>query len=208
VRSGDWAHIENNSFILAGVLEWGPLAGLSRLRDEYRSLARGLRGFTIRHTYISEYPDPTAYLRADGSLFYCEQVLDRVADGPLADREVDAEELQWAYEHVVVPLNDTIRVSAADHGWILIDGVPTGTDGHGMCAGRPYDPDHFTPSYPVPDRLSERMRWFRGAEESMAIQADGSLRETTGTLHPNEFGHSFVRNRMVARIRAPDGFGQ
>jgi hypothetical protein len=52
------------------------------------------------------------------------------------------------------------------------------------------------------------MRWFRGAEESMAIQADGSLRETTGTLHPNEFGHSFVRNRMVARIRAPDGFGQ
>ena len=72
-------------------------------------------------------------------------------------------------------LNDMIRAKADEFGWVLIDGIERGFDGHGYCASRPY---------------------FVLAEESCLNQGDFE-----GMLHPNTLGHEVARDCIALALR-------
>jgi len=72
-------------------------------------------------------------------------------------------------------LNQKIRAKADEFGWILVDGIENGFDGHGYCASRPY---------------------FVLAEESCRNQGDFE-----GMLHPNKLGQQVTRDCIVRALR-------
>ncbi len=68
-------------------------------------------------------------------------------------------------------LNQKIRELASNFGWILVDGIEAGFDGHGYCANSSF---------------------FVSAEESCLNQGDFE-----GMLHPNAKGHELARDRIA-----------
>jgi len=72
-------------------------------------------------------------------------------------------------------LNGKIKEAANKFGWVFIDGLVAGFDGHGYCAGQPY---------------------FVSAEESCRDQGDFE-----GMLHPNASGHEVTRDCIAKVLR-------
>lgn len=72
-------------------------------------------------------------------------------------------------------LNKKIRAKADEFGWVFVDGIQQGFDGHGYCSSRPY---------------------FVSAEESCRNQGDFE-----GTLHPNKLGHEVTRDCIARALK-------
>lgn len=128
---------------------------LRELPDRYAALeARLSRRIPRERVLIVEYFDPT--VGRDGS--FCEmEALGRITPA----------ESEWAHEHVLQPLNATVRRAAGGHDWTLVEGVDELFEGHGICI----------------QPASER--WVRTLTESLHQQ---NL-DFAGTLHPNGLGH-------------------
>lgn len=119
----------------------------------------------VSRVFIAQYPDPTQ--DRDG------QLCDRVLGG------FDHEEIVFAHNEILVPLNRALHDAASTYGWLYVDGIMAGFARHGYCAG----PEH---------------RWFRTFPESLGRQ--GNL---LGTMHPNEKGHELYKERIYACIAQP-----
>jgi|GEM_PF-1831423 hypothetical protein len=72
-------------------------------------------------------------------------------------------------------LNQALRAKADEFGWIFVDGIDHGFDGHGYCAHHSY---------------------FVSAEESCLNQGDFE-----GMLHPNKRGHGVIRDCIARALR-------
>jgi hypothetical protein len=154
-------------------------------------------------TYIIEYPDFSYRLNSSGRPTRCDEILSQVT----WPYNIDNNELAWAEQNALLPLNDTIQTAATRHGWIYVGGIKSQfSQGHGACALDPYDPDHYTgfphPQQVAPVPATPGIRWIRQAEESADIQGFGK-KGTKGVLHPNEFGHRVIRDRVLASLHLP-----
>ena len=144
-------------------------------------------------TYLMEYIDP---LRDEKNSLCTNEPLHkrRLLNGVLGPLqgtlgrlwpiEITEQEFRFADEEFYVPLKQALAKTAAVPGWA----VPSPTDAHeqrkrGFCS---------SPS------------WYHTFEESKARQrtSPGTLIESTGTLHPNVFGHYYAALRILTRLRS------
>lgn len=188
----------------------GYLPGLSRLGAAYKKLndtildpASGPRN--ILQVYITQYPNPLTTVNEEGEFVYCSKVLDQVA--PISGFEVGPEEIIWADEHVIKPLNNQLIQSANEHKWIAVLGIEDDSLGHGLCNPSPYGQDTgYYPGNPFPapvGQTSDMARWFRRGKESAWIQGPAEPGKTRGIAHPNEFEHQAVKNRILENLVLP-----
>ncbi len=172
---------------------WIP--GLEGLPRAYDRLADAItRDLWVDTTLLTEYPDPTGRQRNGGDDI-CGEIVGDIFS-PFRFLEIDRNEQQEGRTRVIEPLNTAARDAAARHGWVFAGGVAGAFfDGHGYCAHEPdygggvfYRNPGMTTLLPVfGDRVTS---WFRTAAQSSQLQGPGRRPDTTGTLHPNEFGHA------------------
>jgi lysophospholipase L1-like esterase len=92
-----------------------------------------------------------------------------------ASKEIEFSESRWAYEQVVLRLNEILSNRAQANGVIYVDDVPELTRERGFCA---------TP------------RWFLTFQDSFQVQQDFQ-----GTLHPNAAGHQAISGLIADTLR-------
>ena len=147
------------------------LAGLPAL---YAELAARLEPLVAANrVYINLYPDE---LR-DGAGAFCDDIINYHGV-----RAIRANEAKWMFEDFMTPLNATIVVAAAAHGWNVIAGAPQLFRTHGYCAGAG--------------------GWVVTYDQSSATQGN-----TNGTMHPNPAGHA-VMGALAAKLLVRDLFGR
>jgi hypothetical protein len=122
--------------------------------------------------YLQEYPDFTSDDHDGASMI---DLLDDYYDN---DREsvngsINHDDLEWARERLLDPLNCKLRECAASCGWRFIGGISRSFVRHGYAAAA----DH---------------RWIVTATESRTIQGDQN-----GTMHPNAAGQLAVGLSVV-----------
>lgn len=210
VNSGDWSTLENEVgriylFNVQDELNWSNTDGLDALAGLYVDLAEKLENLTIsdhvKDIYLLEYPDPTSEIKDIqnvNNVDWCAPILQNI-QSPL---EIGQAEIRSAYYDILLPLNAMIREKARELEWNLIPGIQNSSIGNGICAGRPYHPNLYSPSHPVQLDYNRRMRWFRPALASSVIQNEG-VKKTSGTLHPNEFGHCAIKDKIIQSISQP-----
>jgi hypothetical protein len=212
VRSGNWNEVEK-SYVgrlpAVGYAYSNDPVGLDNLPQAYARLAERItalrpKGAPATPVYITEYPDPTKWVSRAGKRHYCHDILDNVA--PARIGAISEEEARFAYNQILVPLNNAVATAAERHGWTYVSGIAAAFgDGHGLCADRPYDPSTYRGN-PHPDEVTwptgRHVRWLRVARESEIIQGPPEDRKSSkGTLHPNEFGHRGMSERLREAIR-------
>jgi hypothetical protein len=212
VRSGNWNKVEE-SYVgrlpAVGYAYSNEPVGLDNLPQAYARLAERMQSLRPKGApgipvYITEYPDPTKWVSRAGKRHYCDDILDNVA--PARIGAISEEEARFAYNHILVPLNNAVAAAAARHGWTYVSGIAGAFgDGHGLCADRPYDPSTYKGN-PHPDEVAwptgRHVRWLRVARESEIVQGPPEDRKSSkGTLHPNEFGHRAISERLKEAIR-------
>lgn len=86
-------------------------------------------------------------------------------------------ELEWADKNVVQALNERVRQAANNdgYGWTVVGGIYQGFRQHGYCS---------------------TANWIVRLEQSIDWQGD-----INGSFHPNNAGHSFYGQRIVAVLR-------
>ncbi|MDX2020052.1 MAG: FG-GAP-like repeat-containing protein [Deltaproteobacteria bacterium] len=177
--------------------------GLSLLPDSYRQLDVTIRSMlNPRAILIAEYFDPTQTTNGNcQSMVFNDAVeitYDRTVDPILPytfvwpnvtaaatalkwitnqdDGRIDFNEIAWARDNVVKPLNDVIRNAASANGWTHVGGIASDfAKAHGYCAD-----DH----------------WIVRYNESFAAQG-----REEGTMHPNRVGHAAIANRFLESLR-------
>jgi hypothetical protein len=102
---------------------------------KYAMLASHIARCDIGEVFITEYFDLTR--GSDGE--FCADIQ---GAGPVASFE----EMKWAYEKVVVPLNEAVQAAASAHGWNYVGGIAESFRNHGYCADRPSDPRPTIPN--------------------------------------------------------------
>lgn len=206
IDNGNWTRFgTQGNFFQAFVdnqYDWRSSPGLQNLARELGILSAKIRTLNVFNTYLVEYPNPTSELDQQGNLVYCDDILGEVA----TQATIDSNEAAWADRNVVQRLNTYLQRAAAEHSWAYVGGPMADSDGHGYCADRPYpaplyggNPTPFTP----PSATGATARWFRRAGESSIIQGPSEPIDSTGTLHPNEFGHQAVKRRVLAQLHLP-----
>ena len=132
--------------------------------DELRAAVE--RDLKPRSVYITEYPVGVFNEIADGA-DPC-GILGSSILSPASGTGFDLDANDAAdYGEIGRQLNAMIRRKANEFGWILVDGIESGFDGHGYCASRSF---------------------FVSAEQSCLNQGDFE-----GMLHPNRLGHTVAR---------------
>ncbi len=136
---------------------------------------------------------------------------EKVGEDLVPALEVDSHELEIVGERVIGPLNAQLRALATANGWNFVDGHLPVFAGHGYCGSDPYQGGLYTGN-PYPDTVTTPddpgMRWFRRAAESAAIQGGAAIFTperlgTTGTFHPNEFGHQAYKDALLEAMGYP-----
>lgn len=203
VRTGDWHEIENRNKVLGSFTSWTDLIGLDNLTYGYQDLQNKLLAynFNIAHIYLTGPPDLTSRMR-EGELQWCPEILGNVATIMTRDLEIDQGELEWAYNHVLIPLDRKMKNSARTLGWIYIEQAPYFAN-HGLCADPPYHPRDYKGFNFNRTGMSFGKRFFRAAKESSKIQG-GGFQSTTGTAHPNELGHQMTKVLLRNSLRLPN----
>jgi hypothetical protein len=92
----------------------------------------------------------------------------------LTDGQISAQEVQWARDKVITPLNATVERAAAANGWVFVPGLAQALSTHGYCAD-----EHWVVRY----------------EESKSRQTNRD-----GTLHPNGAGHRVLADLLYERV--------
>ncbi|MBQ18757.1 MAG: hypothetical protein CMJ65_16735, partial [Planctomycetaceae bacterium] len=207
-----------------GAFESFEIPGLDHLEAGYMTLNDQIDDkLDVTNTYITEYPDFTTMLGADGSASTCDAILDDIAavfDFPLL--KANKSELEWLTgemewddsdeEHpdgLLNILNDEVRDSAAANGWTYISGVSSDYQTHGWssddnCATYL---DDYEQSWTMPTATldmsdygttDEGISWIHNQTESEELQGGGG--GSTGKLHPNRFGHASVAKRLFRNV--------
>ncbi len=191
-------------------------ADMVDLPARYAALAQALQSIPMApngKVYITEYPDAT---RNDQGGSCSEMLTDIVpwwAEGSLVDyinqngatqtpvtpfamRGTDVQ-FAWSFS---VWLNDRVHDAAANHGWVLVDGIAPQSgnlfSGHGYCASESWVRRAL-------DSVNRQGPWTPGGTSPNPI-ASGDLLNTmltTGTLHPTESGYAAIASRIYEKIR-------
>jgi hypothetical protein len=173
------------------------------LGSRFADLAVEIQGLDPTSVYLTAYPDPSRF-SAGGRLLTC----DSVGGDLVAALEIDSDELEMVRERILGPLNEALAAIAAEQGWVFVDDHVEDFSGHGYCGSNPYEVGAYEGN-PFPDSVgsspSPDTRWFRQAADSVAIQGGGGLFSpdrlgTTGTFHPNEFGHQAYKNALLREL--------
>jgi lysophospholipase L1-like esterase len=139
---------------------------LGRLAGRYDALAGHLDQHVVLpgRVFITQYFDPTRNRLGQP----CAAILGGIG----------REELRWAEEAILTPLNQEVTAAARRHGWHAVTGIPGDFATHGYCTDR-------------------QDRWVRTVAESLA--------NLTGPLHPNAAGHLAIAARIVPALGPPLG---
>ncbi len=86
------------------------------------------------------------------------------------------DEVQWAYEELLRPLNRRIGTAAERNGWQRIGGIAAEFERHGYCA--------------------KDERWVRTLPEALRMH------NPAGTLHPNQEGQQAIARRVAGPLAA------
>ncbi|HYD58548.1 MAG TPA: hypothetical protein VEB41_16705, partial [Burkholderiales bacterium] len=137
----------------------------------FRSTLRRFQGFdgapaevrpfyAIEHLLVTEYPDPVRKVENPSALadFCASRAIDWL---PLPNvLAISPEESRWAYENVVLKVNEHVRRGAESIGGVYVGGIASQFVGRGLCAEPPRG------AYAVADR------YFRSASESLDVQGN------------------------------------
>ncbi|MDQ3548551.1 MAG: HYR domain-containing protein, partial [Chloroflexota bacterium] len=93
---------------------------------------------TPDRVFITEYPDPTRDM--DGDWCQVNQLDDPLLALPVTG--ITAQEMEWASDNLVKPMNEAIQTHATHHGWNYVTGIAAeffgdpanGVPGRGWCA--------------------------------------------------------------------------
>jgi hypothetical protein len=176
-------------------------AGIGELAGKYAALDEAIRSrLAVDEILLVAYPS------AVGS---GDQLCEVAAEDLVAGLEADRDEIVQAIERVIDPLDRAMASAASRLGWVYVDGHLGEFASHGYCGADPYPPQDY-PGNPFPEPVvvpaDPLVRWFRRADESALIQGApaGSFRPTdlatSGTLHPNEYGHHSIRTAILAAL--------
>jgi len=195
------ASLTTNLAKLAGL--YGDLAGRIRplvtspdrvYISEYHDLTRGddgspCRGITLNDAILYKFtsafpPESEEDLLSDEGLRFLRDHLYDVAratalaalhtSGTASNGDISPEEVVFAAEKVIAPLNVAVKSGAANNGWTFVDGLVAAFSAHGYCAAK---------------------HWVVHSEESMASQGN-----IDGTLHPNIEGHQALGSLLFKRL--------
>lgn len=147
------------------------------LPNRYAALNAAIREqLRPQAVFITEYQDPTWDDRAaNGQVRSCDEMVFRDGGPGSIDGVIDADEIVWAREKVVRPLNDAVANAARAHDWRLVP-VQTEFVGHGYCADN---------------------RWIVRYDESFRNQLTQD-----GSMHPNPEGHLAYGRKLAAEVSA------
>jgi hypothetical protein len=142
------------------------------LAAEYDEVAARLDelGIPPSHVYLSQYFDSTR----DENGNTCDPLIYLPVLGTF-----DQSEALWAYDSVLVPLNQAVATAVAKHHWRLISGAQQAFHRHGYCSSDP---------------------WITTITGSFTSQHDKS-----GALHANEAGQA-EDAKLALRQLLPDLF--
>lgn len=101
----------------------------------FAELANHIRRCEVGTVFITEYFDLTR--GSDGD--FC-------ADLSSPNPGASVEEMQWAYETIIVPLNEAVQAAANTHGWHYVGGIAERFRNHGYCADQNIDPRPVIPN--------------------------------------------------------------
>jgi hypothetical protein len=161
--------------------------GLWSLNSKYNHLKRTVASslnVDPSHVFVTGYPDPTLDRGPD---YVPDAVMDDVStlDGyfPVGWEEIDANEIRWARENVIHPLNITLEriATSSSIAWNFVD-LEYVLQGHGYNAAD---------------------NWVVTWTESMDVQGNvGTIREplTMGVMHPNAKGARAMAQEMVDAV--------
>lgn len=178
---------------------------ISDLPSAFTDLVAAVERLDPAAVYLTAYPDPSR-VSGGGRLLACESIGGDLVPG----LEIDRDELEIVRERILKPLNDTLESIADAEDWVFVDAHIETFAGHGYCGTDPYGEGSYTGSpYPDPVVLSsdQDSRWFRQADESVSIQGGGGAFRpdrlgTTGTFHPNEFGHQAYKQALLEALNS------
>jgi hypothetical protein len=179
-------YCQNNESFTSGVNK-----NLEELPALFEGLHNALAEHDIGNVLISEYYDPTH--NAQGTFG------DSASNQACALGLLNAGTWQWAYEHVLTPLNQAIRKAAKLYGWHLVTGIEADFRNHGFCAWT--QDQHWVRAFfpsPVPLTLITVIREL----ESFAVEL-----QINGTAHPNHQGEAdiagHIRESLYAALGVP-----
>ena len=211
VYDGDWSTAKKRALDRGigkkgadGQLGKGSRPGMHKLFEDFRKLAEALEpsNFTIGQTVIIEYPDFTTgpWGATCGAMMKDAGIAKGIWGSPIrpGDVWIDDEEAIWAVQNILVPLNLEIARAADAHNWIFVDGIQETFLRHGYCAQQPYSSLDFQSPFPL-NGYSEG-RWIRRAGESQHIQGIFGPQKTKGALHPNEYGHRAIKEKVLEKL--------
>lgn len=90
-------------------------------------------------------------------------------------QNISDEEMAFAYNEVLTPLNNTIKEAAKNNNWIFVGGLEELSLTHGVCSDQ---------------------SWFNTFDQSWQNQEN-----ITGVLHPNKEGHQAFSEILETEIR-------
>jgi lysophospholipase L1-like esterase len=134
------------------------------LNDKFEKLPYG-----YNKVYISEYHDPLH--GKTGGLCEVDVVDVNGSEGAV----LWPWESKWAYETVMLPLNQEVQKAADKHGWAFVGGIASEFLTHGICA--------------------HEESWTRTIPDSLFMQGDSE-----GSLHPNGEGHNVIANHILQTV--------
>ena len=194
------------------------VAGLRGLPQNFDHLAAAVTSrLDPSRVLLMEYPDPTG-----GPSGECKEIVGDAA--PLGVHEIDGTEQALGRDRVLQPLNAVLQAAAARHGWTVAAGVAESfSAGHGYCAAWPdygYPKAFESRPWFLRDRLDFPSGWYRNpgaapldsvdfdtagswyrtAGQSASLQGPSTRHRTTGTMHPNEFGHAAMAKLALAAL--------
>ena len=144
-------------------LEAQAQTALGKLQGEYTQLAAALGNFSVGHTLITAYPDPTQVSPGQFKEF---------ATDVVTGYGISAGSAQFASGSLLAPLNAAVLAAARDNGWEFVGGFLPDFFSHGYAADVP---------------------WFRTETEAKAVQGVdtsvfGLVPVSEGGFHPNQAG--------------------
>jgi lysophospholipase L1-like esterase len=205
LQSGNWKSVRNNQFnetveLFADLTRAFPAVsipdavGFKRLPAEFQKLADSLgqldrQGMKVGRVYLASYPDPTHKKNGE----FCREALEEIGDEVGVTLHIDENEFRWAYNNVIVPLNDLLQRQAELFQWTFLADFVNTTKYHGICREQtfPFDLAQQENQWPEITQAGDwRKAWFRDARNSFYTEGIESLRSTMGTAHPNKYGYA------------------
>ncbi|WZO97050.1 SGNH/GDSL hydrolase family protein [Isosphaeraceae bacterium EP7] len=134
---------------------------LATLPQKYESLGQAIQGLDPDKVLITQYPDLTRNQRGQFA--------------PIRFAGIEAiskANVQFAYQNILLPLNQSIATAAAANGWTAVGDPNESFRTHGY---------------------SSTDSWFRSVGESLRYES-----ARIGAFHPNVKGHQAIANQLLS----------